>query len=181
VNGTRRRKCSSADVSSIECITAVNVSVKDQLTLSISVAIGSALVCHSLLVSTDAYAHLANGAFLYSVRRTASLRHLQADIYIRCLVILAWIINKPLSLLMDPFQSLVSKLRYISIRLFMSIFRFYICLVRFGIAHRYITSKHIHLVQTAGYVIADGKSNWLEGMMLICKRPSDTVKSHVLI
>jgi len=31
---------------SIECITAVNVSVKDQLTLSISVAIGSALVRH---------------------------------------------------------------------------------------------------------------------------------------
>ena len=82
---------------------------------------------------------------------------------------------------MDPFQSLVSKIPYISIHLFMSIFRFYICLVRFGIAHRYISSKRIHLVQTAGCVIADGKSNWLEGMMLICKQPADSVKSHVLI
>lgn len=177
----RRRRCSSADILSIECITAVNVSVKDQLTLSISVAIGSALVRRSMLVSmppTDA--HLANGTFLYSVRRTPSLRYPQADINIRCLVILAWIINKPLSLLMDPFQSLVSKRHYISIRLLTSTFRFCICLVRLGIAHRYITSKYNHLVQTAGYVIADGKSNWLEGMMLICTQLVDTVKSRVL-
>ncbi|KAK2460332.1 hypothetical protein APHAL10511_007721 [Amanita phalloides] len=90
-------------VSSIaECITAVNVSVRDQLTLSVSVAIGSAL---------------------------------QTALFcLPCMVILAWITHKPLSLLMDPFQSLV---------LYLS-------------------------VQTAGYVIADGKSNWLEGAILIC-------------
>ncbi|KAF8349142.1 hypothetical protein F5887DRAFT_879050 [Amanita rubescens] len=90
-------------VSSIaECITAVNVSVKDQLTLSISVAIGSALQTALFCIPS--------------------------------LVILAWIIDKPLSLLMDPFQSLV---------LYLS-------------------------VQTTGHVIADGRSNWLEGMILIC-------------
>ncbi|KAF8626999.1 hypothetical protein AX15_004583 [Amanita polypyramis BW_CC] len=89
-------------VSSIaECITAINVSVKDQLTLSVSVAIGSALQTALFCIPS--------------------------------MVILAWIIDKPLSLLMDPFQSLVT-----------------------------------YLVQTAGYVIADGKSNWLEGMILLC-------------
>jgi Ca2+:H+ antiporter len=31
---------------STECITAINVSVKDRLTLSMSVAIGSSIVCH---------------------------------------------------------------------------------------------------------------------------------------
>lgn len=85
-----------------ECITAVNVSVKDQLTLSVSVAVGSALQTALFVIPFS--------------------------------VILGWITNKPLSLLMDPFQSLV---------LYLS-------------------------VQTAGYVLADGKSNWLEGMMLIC-------------
>ncbi|TFK40399.1 Sodium/calcium exchanger protein-domain-containing protein [Crucibulum laeve] len=85
-----------------ECITAVRVSVKDELTLSISVAAGSTI-------------------------QTALF-------VIPFMVILGWAINKPLSLLMDPFQSLVL---YIS-------------------------------VQTMGYVVADGKSNWLEGMILIC-------------
>ncbi|PFH53003.1 hypothetical protein AMATHDRAFT_1728 [Amanita thiersii Skay4041] len=85
-----------------ECITAVNGSVKDQLTLSISVAIGSAIQT-SLLV-------------------------------IPCVVILGWITHRPLALLMDPFQSLVL---YIA-------------------------------VQTSTYVMADGKSNWLEGMILVC-------------
>lgn len=33
---------------SIECATAMNVSVKDQLTLSVSVAIGSTIVSHSI-------------------------------------------------------------------------------------------------------------------------------------
>lgn len=85
-----------------ECMTAVNVSMKDQLTLSISVAVGSAL-------------------------QTALF-------VIPFMVTLAWIIGKPLSLLTDPFESLVL---YIS-------------------------------VQTMSYVVADGKSNWLEGMILVC-------------
>ncbi|KAF9003987.1 Sodium/calcium exchanger protein-domain-containing protein [Cyathus striatus] len=85
-----------------ECITAVRVSVKDELSLSISVAVGSTI-------------------------QTALF-------VIPFLEILAWATHKPLSLLLDPFQSLVL---YIS-------------------------------VQTVGYVVADGKSNWLEGMILIC-------------
>ncbi|KAF8896340.1 hypothetical protein BD779DRAFT_577402 [Infundibulicybe gibba] len=90
-------------VSSVaECMTAVNVSVKDQLTLSISVAVGSTI-------------------------QTALF-------VIPLMVTLGWIMNKPLSLLMDPFESLVL---YIS-------------------------------VQTMSYVVADGKSNWLEGMILVC-------------
>jgi Ca2+:H+ antiporter len=85
-----------------ECITAVKVSVRDELTLSISVAVGSTI-------------------------QTALF-------VIPFIVILAWITDKPLSLLMDPFQSMVL---YIA-------------------------------VHTMGYVVADGKSNWLEGVILIC-------------
>lgn len=89
-------------VSSIaECVTAVNVSVKDQLTLSISVAVGSTI-------------------------QTALF-------VIPFMVILGWILNKPLALLFDPFETVVL---YIS----------------------------VHIM---GYVVADGKSNWLEGVILI--------------
>ncbi|KIM39809.1 hypothetical protein M413DRAFT_19589 [Hebeloma cylindrosporum] len=85
-----------------ECITAVKVSVRDELTLSISVAVGSTIQTALFVIPFT--------------------------------VILAWITNKPLSLLMDPFQSMVL---YIA-------------------------------VHTMGYVVADGKSNWLEGVILIC-------------
>ncbi|KZT73698.1 hypothetical protein DAEQUDRAFT_424911 [Daedalea quercina L-15889] len=89
-------------VSSIaECVTAVNVSVKDQLTLSISVAVGS------------------------SIQTTLFV--------IPFMVILGWILDKPLPLLFDPFETVVL---YIS----------------------------VHIM---GYVVADGKSNWLEGVILI--------------
>ncbi|KAJ3547815.1 hypothetical protein NMY22_g1507 [Coprinellus aureogranulatus] len=89
-------------VSSIaECITSVRVSVKDELSLSVSVAIGSTIQTALLVVPL--------------------------------MVILGWVINKPLTLLMDPFESLV---------LYLS-------------------------VQTTSYVLADGKSNWLEGVILI--------------
>ncbi|KAJ3574178.1 hypothetical protein NP233_g1936 [Leucocoprinus birnbaumii] len=86
----------------IECITAVNVSVRDELTLSVSVAVGSSI---------------QTALFVFPF-----------------MVILGWIINKPLSLLLDPYQSLV---------LYLS-------------------------VQIMSYVVADGKSNWLEGVILIC-------------
>ncbi|ETW83026.1 hypothetical protein HETIRDRAFT_383078 [Heterobasidion irregulare TC 32-1] len=90
-------------VSSIaECVTTINVSRKDQLTLSIGVAVGSTI-------------------------QTALF-------VIPFMVILGWILNKPLALLFDPFESVVM---YIS-------------------------------VHTMGYVVADGKSNWLEGAILIC-------------
>ncbi|KAH7884327.1 Sodium/calcium exchanger protein-domain-containing protein [Phlebopus sp. FC_14] len=90
-------------VSSIaECVTAMNVSVKDQLSLSVSVAVGSTI---------------------------------QTTLFvIPFMVTLGWVMNKPLGLLFDPFESVVL---YIA-------------------------------VQTMSYVVADGKSNWLEGAILIC-------------
>ncbi|TCD70448.1 hypothetical protein EIP91_003529 [Steccherinum ochraceum] len=85
-----------------ECFTAMNVSVKDQLSLSISVAVGSTI-------------------------QTALF-------VIPFMVLLGWVLDKPLALLFDPFESLVL---YIS-------------------------------VNTMGYVVADGRSNWLEGVILVC-------------
>ncbi|KIP05832.1 hypothetical protein PHLGIDRAFT_73597, partial [Phlebiopsis gigantea 11061_1 CR5-6] len=49
------------------------------------------------------------------------------------MILLGWVLDKPLALLFDPFESIVL---YIS-------------------------------VHTMGYVVADGKSNWLEGLILI--------------
>ncbi|KAJ6576471.1 Sodium/calcium exchanger protein-domain-containing protein [Mycena vulgaris] len=90
-------------VSSVaECITAVNVSVKDQLDFAISVAVGSTI-------------------------QTALF-------VIPFMVSLAWAMGKPLALLFDPFESMVL---YIS-------------------------------VQVMTYVMADGKSNYLEGIVLLC-------------
>ncbi|KAF9065581.1 hypothetical protein BDP27DRAFT_1450129 [Rhodocollybia butyracea] len=90
-------------VSSIaECGNAIGVSVQDQVTLSISVAVGSSI-------------------------QTALF-------VIPLMVTVGWAMGKPLALLFDPFESLVL---YIS-------------------------------VQTMTHVVADGKSNWLEGAILIC-------------
>lgn len=36
-----------------ECVTAMNVSVKDQLGLSVSVAVGSAIVCYPTITKFD--------------------------------------------------------------------------------------------------------------------------------
>lgn len=85
-----------------EHVTAVTVSVKDKLTLSIGVAVGSSIQI--------------------------------ALFVIPFIVTLAWILGKPLSLLFDPLESVV---------LFLS-------------------------VLTVNYVIQDGRSNWLEGMILMC-------------
>ncbi|KAG2035262.1 Sodium/calcium exchanger protein-domain-containing protein [Suillus americanus] len=90
-------------VSSIaECVTAVNTSVKDQLNLSVSIAVGSSIQTTLLVIPF--------------------------------MVTLGWIIGRPLALLFDPFESVVL---YIS-------------------------------VHTMSFVVADGKSNWLEGLILIC-------------
>ncbi|EPQ54244.1 hypothetical protein GLOTRDRAFT_139578 [Gloeophyllum trabeum ATCC 11539] len=85
-----------------ECVTAINTSVKDELTLSISVAVGST-------VQTALFV-------------------------IPFIVLLGWVLNKPLALLFDPFESVVL---YIS-------------------------------VHTMSSVVQDGKSNWLEGVILMC-------------
>ncbi|KAF8340660.1 calcium/proton exchanger [Cantharellus anzutake] len=84
-----------------EHVTAVTVSVKDKLDLSIGVAVGSSIQI--------------------------------ALFVIPFLVILGWIIGKPLTLLFDPFESIV---------LFLA-------------------------VLTVAFCISDGKSNWLEGMILL--------------
>ncbi|KAF7312323.1 hypothetical protein MIND_00245400 [Mycena indigotica] len=84
-----------------EHVTAVSVSVKDKLTLSLGVAVGSSIQI--------------------------------ALFVIPFIVTLAWILGKPLTMLFDPFES---------IALFLS-------------------------VLTVNYVVQDGKSNWLEGMILM--------------
>jgi len=84
-----------------EHVTAVSVSVKDKLTLSIGVAVGSSIQI--------------------------------ALFVIPFIVTLAWILNKPLALLFDPYESTT---------LFLA-------------------------VLTVNYVVQDGKSNWLEGMILM--------------
>ncbi|KAI0064753.1 calcium/proton exchanger [Artomyces pyxidatus] len=85
-----------------EHVTAVTVSVKDKLTLSLGVAVGSSIQI--------------------------------ALFVIPFIVTLAWIMGKPLTLLFDPFESVV---------LFLAVI-------------------------TVNYAVQDGKSNWLEGMILMC-------------
>ncbi|TFY79216.1 hypothetical protein EWM64_g4800 [Hericium alpestre] len=85
-----------------EHVTAVTVSVKDKLTLSLGVAVGSSIQIALFVIPLD--------------------------------VILAWIMDKPLTMLFDPYASIV---------LFLA-------------------------VLTVNYVVQDGKSNWLEGMILMC-------------
>jgi len=85
-----------------EHVTAVTVSVKDKLNLSLGVAVGSSIQI--------------------------------ALFVIPFIVILGWILGKPLTLLFDPYES---------VALFLS-------------------------VLTVNYAIQDGKSNWLEGFILMC-------------
>lgn len=84
-----------------EHVTAVTVAVKDKLTLSMGVAVGSSIQIALFVIPFT--------------------------------VTLGWIIGKPLTLLFDPFESII---------LFLS-------------------------VLTVNYVVADGKSNWLEGVLLM--------------
>ncbi|KZV68298.1 hypothetical protein PENSPDRAFT_22999 [Peniophora sp. CONT] len=102
-----------------ECITAMNVSRNDQLTLSISVAVGSSI-------------------------QTALF-------VIPLMVLFGWVLDKPMALLFDPFESVVlfisGKVSYTDARMRIQ--------------------AHFLSVHTMGYVIADGKSNWLEGALLI--------------
>ncbi|KAF8962769.1 Sodium/calcium exchanger protein-domain-containing protein [Flammula alnicola] len=85
-----------------EHVTAVSVSVKDKLNLSLGVAVGSSIQI--------------------------------ALFVIPFIVTLAWILGKPLTLLFDPYES---------VAMFLS-------------------------VLTVNYVVQDGKSNWLEGFILMC-------------
>jgi len=84
-----------------EHVTAVTVSVKDKLTLSLGVAAGSSIQI--------------------------------ALFVIPFMVILGWMVGKPLTLLFDPFEA---------ITLFLAVI-------------------------TVNYVTADGRTNWLEGLILM--------------
>jgi len=84
-----------------EHVTAVTVSVKDKLNLSIGVAVGSSIQIALFVVPF--------------------------------IVTLGWILGKPLTLLFDPYES---------IAMFLA-------------------------VLTVNYVVQDGKSNWLEGFILM--------------
>jgi Ca2+:H+ antiporter len=84
-----------------EHLTAVTVSVKDKLTLSLGVAVGSSIQI--------------------------------ALFVIPLIVTLGWIIGKPMTLLFDPYES---------VAMFLA-------------------------VLTVNYVVQDGKSNWLEGLILM--------------
>ncbi|KAF7985745.1 hypothetical protein HWV62_2364 [Athelia sp. TMB] len=99
-----------------EHVTAVTVSVKDKLTLSLGVAVGSSIV--SVIPKKISNSKLTQIALFV----------------IPFIVTLAWIIGKPLTLLFDPLESIV---------LFLA-------------------------VLTVNYTVQDGKSNWLEGMILMC-------------
>ncbi|KAJ7806833.1 Calcium/proton exchanger [Mycena leptocephala] len=85
-----------------EHVSAVTVSVKDKLTLSMGVAVGSSIQI--------------------------------ALFVIPFIVVVAWGMGKPMTLLFDPYEA--------------------ICLFL--------------AVLTVNYVVQDGKSNWLEGMILMC-------------
>ncbi|RXW21037.1 hypothetical protein EST38_g4807 [Candolleomyces aberdarensis] len=95
-----------------EHLTAVTVSVKDKLTLSLGVAVGSSIQI--------------------------------ALFVIPFVVTLGWILGKPLTLLFDPYES---------VALFLS-------------------------VLTVNYVVQDGKSNWLEGFILMCMQLRTSPACH---
>jgi Ca2+:H+ antiporter len=76
-------------------------------------------------------------------------------------VILGWILSKPLTLLFDPFESIV---------LFLSGGTFLLSL-------RSVHRLRFGTVLTVNYVVQDGKSNWLEGMILICAPSSQVALS----
>lgn len=81
------------DVCILECITATNVSVEDQLTLSISVAVGSTIVWLT-------FCNLRFFAHTTTAQQTALF-------VIPFMVLLGWVLDKPLALLFDPFESIV--------------------------------------------------------------------------
>ncbi|KAJ7135717.1 Sodium/calcium exchanger protein-domain-containing protein [Mycena epipterygia] len=85
-----------------EHVSAVTVSVKDKLTLSMSVAVGSSIQIALFVIPFT--------------------------------VVVAWGMGKPMTLLFDPYEA--------------------VCLFL--------------AVLTVNYVVQDGKSNWLEGMILMC-------------
>jgi Ca2+:H+ antiporter len=92
----------------IEIVTAINVSFKDQVSLSISVAVGSTIVSHCFapVVQETHTSWIANGTFCYTVRMDGPRIHRLIPI-VRLMVTFGWLMQKPLALLFDPFESVV--------------------------------------------------------------------------
>ena len=70
----------------------------------------------------------------------------------RFIVTLGWILGKPLTLLFDPYESVAL---FLSGNSFLS----YPCMD--------MTYEYVVPVLTVNYVVQDGKSNWLEGLILM--------------
>jgi Ca2+:H+ antiporter len=67
------------------------------------------------------------------------------------MVVLGWILGKPLTMLFDPFESIA------------------VFLAGQSLSQSALKVSLMHLlVMTVNYVVQDGKSNWLEGMILMC-------------
>lgn len=85
----------------------------------------------------------------------------------RFMVILGWVLDKPLPLLFDPFESIVRFHDSLKVFIFMIHARYYIYLVRctLWVCNGALLTPAVHIMT---YVVGDGKSNWLEGAILIC-------------
>lgn len=80
-----------------EHVTAVTVSIKDKLTLSLGVAVGSSIVSDDLS---------AVAVQVWNIDAPLDAQQI-ALFVIPFTIVLAWIIGKPLTLLFDPFESIV--------------------------------------------------------------------------
>ena len=94
-----------------EHVTAVTVSIKDKLTLSLGVAVGSSIVrpCRILHPTRfdEIFVYEANCAICHSVRSSIAFMVQCLPTFYSFSVTLGWIIGKPLTLLFDPFESIV--------------------------------------------------------------------------
>jgi hypothetical protein len=99
-----------------ECLIVINVSRKDRLTLSISVAVGSTIVSRPNVIESSrgltirktnpANCPLRNSVSKIVIRNGHVI--LMPFLLYSFMVILGWIFEKPLPLLFDPFESVVS-------------------------------------------------------------------------
>jgi Ca2+:H+ antiporter len=87
------------------------------------------------------------------------------------MVVFGWVLDKPLALLFDPFETMVraefSSKSMPSDYCYALLTRFFSCLVRKidTYSSTILTCLAVHMMS---YVASDGKSNWLEGTLLIC-------------
>ena len=96
----------------LEHVTAVTVSVKDKLNLSIGVAVGSSIVGPVIVYFTQKVTKRLYSKLLSSLFRMAQYNLFPMHIltvfffFQRFIVTLGWILGKPLTLLFDPYQSI---------------------------------------------------------------------------